>query len=137
MAYKPEILLQLFTDISQKAEISLDHANAETLAEEINQYDNQSSVKLNGKYLYETYRKTKVAVENKLPSVDFSPSYMNRLAQFIDFRDFGQYKNSIEGETTRENQSGTKPKELNQHITQYGKNNIAIARDFKGDLKLE
>ena len=49
MSYSPTILNELFIKVAQKANLTLEHSDADLLAEEINHYDKNSSILFNGK----------------------------------------------------------------------------------------
>jgi len=134
MPYNPKNLAILFSNVAEKAKLTLEHADADLLAEEINNYDEKSPIRLSGKFLYETQRNVKNAVKNDLLTVNFNPNYINRIAQYLDFRDFSQFRDKVEN-PTRDNKKEEKEKNSqNQHTTIIGKNINKIEGDINDSI---
>jgi len=132
MDYSPLILESLFNEVAKKADVTLEHSDSDFLAEEINEYDINSSIKFNGKYLYEAQRKIKLAAKDLEESIEFNPSYINQLAKYLGFRDYHEFKKKNEIKF-HENKSEEKAKTLkseNQHSTYIGKNINKIEGDI-------
>lgn len=134
MQYPPETLLTLFSEAAQKAELTLEHSDAQTLAEEINHYGNKSHITLDGQYLYETYRKTKKAVEQGDKTVPFSASHINRIAQYLDVQSFSQYQKKLEEGQDQDSSSAANTTSRQGNTTMIGKNNNTIEGDMHGTI---
>ncbi|WP_046755446.1 hypothetical protein [Kordia jejudonensis] len=136
MAYNPKKLINLFIDTAKKAGLTLEHSDAELLAEEINNYGEKPRVSLTGKFIYEAQRKIKVAIKNEEESIAFSPTYINRLAQFLDLRDFSQYEIESKEDLNTGNKKNNKQtlRNDNNQTTIIGKNINKIEGDINNGI---
>jgi len=133
MKYDPEILLRLFSDVAEKADLTLEHNDIHDLADEINLYNEKSTIQLSGEYLYEAHRKTTIAFRNKNESIEFSPSYINCMIQYLGYLNFKKYLDQINTKIIDKNEVQKSKKKG----VESSNNNSIIAKTvnkFEGDL---
>ncbi len=134
MDYKPENLQQLFQDASEKANLTLEHADATMLAEEINSNVSGSNIVITDAYIYEAYRKIKAAIARGETSIDFAASYINHLAQYLGHLHFGEFLTQKEKQGGRGKVPNEQPDNPANSTIIYGKNVNKIEGDVSGNI---